>query len=246
MEKLCRKGPGRTCPHPVARSRHSHPAKVNCEWCAWFTARSAAKAVSEEWQNFNSLQGAEDRIHSRRPKFLAGACISQGFLPEFLLYHMSSLHLKPFLFWEFFVELGFFPLLKHHLQAFVSTYLSASQTLRLNLVLSSPLWSPVCDDSDLEPKPLLSLRNCSTYLSNSSEIIWIQHVLLSLLSKPHDFHFSLASSSFSVPVVVCCSFSFFWVSPPQSVTQSDIFRYGRGDGDVNSALRGSFRKKSIF
>lgn len=118
---------------------------------------------------------------------------------------------------------GFFSL-QHHLQAFVSTYLSAPQTLGLNLLLSSPLWSPICDDSDLEPNPMLSLRNCSTYLFNSSEIIWIQHVLPSLLSRPHDFHFSLASSSFLVPLIVCYSFSFFWVSLPQTVTQSDTFR----------------------
>lgn len=137
---------------------------------------------------------------------------------------MSSLHLKPFLFWEVFCWVWGFFSLKQHLQAFVSTYLSASQTLGLNLLLSSPLSSPVCDDSDLEPKPLL-FRNRSTYLSDSSEIIWIQHVLLSLWSKLHDFHFSLASSSFSVPMVVCYSFSSFWVSLPQSVTQGGIFRY---------------------
>lgn len=48
--------------------------------------------------------------------------------------------LKAFFVWGVFL-LGFggFFALKDHLQAFVSTYLSASQTLGLNLLLSSPL-----------------------------------------------------------------------------------------------------------
>lgn len=94
---------------------------------------------------------------------------------------------------------------------------------------------------------MLSLRNCSTYLFNSSEIIWVQHVLLSLLSRPHDFHFSVASSNFPVPMIVCYSFSFFPVSLPQSVTRSDAFGcMVEVSEDVNSALRGPFRKNIFF
>lgn len=45
-------------------------------------------------------------------------------------WHMSSLHLKPFLVcWGFFFQ-------KNRLQVFVSTYLSASQTLGLTSLLS--------------------------------------------------------------------------------------------------------------
>lgn len=89
-------------------------------------------------------------------------------------WHVSSLHLKPFGGLSGWL-VGFLPKTAFR-YLFPLSWVLTDTGLNLTGV-SSSLWAPICDDSDLlRPNPALSSRNRSTYLSNSSEIIWIQCV----------------------------------------------------------------------